>query len=759
MLEYLKVTQQMLRVGAVLALAGCGGGNSGSDPAKPPTTGTTPPASTACSDWSATASYNAGEVVTYSGKSYTAQVQHALTSQVAQWTPDATPDLWTAGGTCAGPVSTKTPKFPAPAATWQEHWSGHQELLKLVAYNDSVALYFDDLVSRANTKNLLPFLTKTWKYSQGVYGNTRNKQLDTDRLFFVAHQQTLPQYSGAQMATIYDADHDNRNVIDYNRSDWSNATEAYEEVLLQTARVLEVTATGRHGSPAYPLWHYDKWAELFTYDAYKALGMDAEALAYYNKVDPRTEDFPLANSYWFRSFFFPTWRDHGKAQVMAKFFTLLGDNFPAKPAPSQDFARDLNMGEFIHFMSAAAGADLRPQVKTAFGLWLRSWEAEFEQARIDFPNLTYPLGNTPEMPPAPAPTLGTCGTANGATYVLAYNSPTTRWCVSADVWELHAADITSTDSKYFDYGEQILTTLGTLFTNPQPAGKQFTFQLDSPNGIAHTGTNFGDGVSVTGDAFWNVVDTKLSNGKSLSITGFWGYLLTLHEAINDWTGRVSGGWPMDWWADHLSPFPNSMDYHVMLSIGQSQGNTTLTNAALYQHERFGVSGLTDYEPEVAMFDSFYDRFGGYAGFVNTFSLLQGDGLKFGGVDKSNPGATLTEYTMAYLDLGFRTTTDLTGDFIAAGVGTRDKTISPYTPDKTHVKAIADAHCSIAGAKGDPAVSGSTLSTALANLRSGAYSTAKIATQQSCTLTASAMRPAECTCAANGQWVAPWIAAQ
>jgi hypothetical protein len=761
MRKYMNLAKQLLRVGAVLALAGCGGGNGGSESggAAPPTSVTTPPAAAVCSDWSVTASYDAGDVVAYSGKNYTAQLQHTLTTGAAQWTPDATPELWTVGGTCTGPVSTKTAKFPAPAATWQEHWSAHVELLRLVAYNDSVALYLDDFVSRTNTRNLLPFLTKTWKYSQSVYGNPRNKQLDTDRLFFVAHQQTAPQYAGAQMATLYDANHDYRNVIDYNRSDWSKAAEVYEDVLMQTARILEVTASGRHGSPAYPLWHVSKWAELFTYDTYKALGMDAEALAYYNKVNTRSESFPLANSYWFREFFFPTWRDHGKAQVMAKFFALLGDNFPAKAAPSQDFARDMNMGEFIHFMSAAAGTDLRPQAKAAFGLWLRSWEASFQQARTDFPNLTYTLGSTPEMPPAPPATFGTCGTANGATYVLAYSSPTTRWCVSAEVWDTHAADLTSTNLKYFDYGEQILTTLGTLFASPQPAGKQFTYQVDAPNGIAHTGTNFGDGVSVTGDAFWNVVDTKLSNGQSVSITGFWGYLLTLHEAINVWTGRVSGGWPMDWWADHLSPFPNSMDYHVMLSIGQSQGNTTLTNAALFQHERFGVAGLRDYEPEVAMFDNFYDRFGGYAAFVRTFSLLQGDGLKFDGVDKSNPGATRTEYTMAYLHLGFRTTADLTSEFIAAGVGTKDKMISPYVPDKTHVKAIADAHCSIAGARGDPAVSATTLNTALANLRSGAYATAKIAAQQSCALTATDKKPAECTCAANGQWVAPWSAAQ
>ena len=39
-------------------------------------------------------------------------------------------------------------------------------------------------------------------------------------------------------------------------------------------------------------------------------------------------------------------------------------------------------------MSGAAGVDLRPLATTAFG-WPAGWDAQFTQARADFPGITY----------------------------------------------------------------------------------------------------------------------------------------------------------------------------------------------------------------------------------------------------------------------------------------------------------------------------------------------------------------------------------
>ena len=48
----------------------------------------------------------------------------------------------------------------------------------------------------------------------------------------------------------------------------------------------------------------------------------------------------------------------------------------------------MNWGEYIHFTSGAAGADLSRFADRAFG-WPREWSDQLEQARAQFPGVTY----------------------------------------------------------------------------------------------------------------------------------------------------------------------------------------------------------------------------------------------------------------------------------------------------------------------------------------------------------------------------------
>ena len=48
----------------------------------------------------------------------------------------------------------------------------------------------------------------------------------------------------------------------------------------------------------------------------------------------------------------------------------------------------MNWGEYIHFTSAAAGADLSTQAARAFG-WPREWTGQLERARDQFRGVTY----------------------------------------------------------------------------------------------------------------------------------------------------------------------------------------------------------------------------------------------------------------------------------------------------------------------------------------------------------------------------------
>ena len=105
----------------------------------------------------------------------------------------------------------------------------------------------------------------------------------------------------------------------------------------------------------------------------------------FQQFSNNSDGFPRPGTHWFRDWFYPLWRDHGGAQVMARFFQLLAAHFPRSGG---SYARDLNWGEYIHFTSGAAGTNLKVRATQAFG-WTSQTEAQFQKARSDFPQITY----------------------------------------------------------------------------------------------------------------------------------------------------------------------------------------------------------------------------------------------------------------------------------------------------------------------------------------------------------------------------------
>jgi len=265
--------------------------------------------------------------------------------------------------------------IPPPPATWQEHWFEHDQVVELMDYDDHAAIYVDADVDRVQAAWLLGFVSDMWTYAKSTYG-----MFGTDRLYSIHHQG---RYSGGHPSTYFDESHDYRNVSDCGPGPWGE--DAVDLPSHETAHVVEIAAYGVHGSPAFSLWGDSKWAEFFQYDLYVALGRTADAERLYNQFTNGTDDFPRAGTHWFRDWFYPLWRDHGHGQVMARFFQLLSAHFPKN---GQDYARDLNWGEYIHFTSGAAGTDLKPLATTAFG-WPDEWEAQLTQAKADFPAITY----------------------------------------------------------------------------------------------------------------------------------------------------------------------------------------------------------------------------------------------------------------------------------------------------------------------------------------------------------------------------------
>jgi hypothetical protein len=354
---------------------------------------------------------------------------------------------------------------------------------------------------------------------------------------------------------------------------------------------------------------------------------------------------------------------------------------------------------------------------------------------------------------APSPVV--CGTdENGsgtgtAEYIQVYISTNARWCVDATFWPANAQYI----SQFFAYYDGVVTTLRSLFNVNIPLPVLMEVRTPTPGGfVCACGPIFGQpiGIRMTGDAFSNTFSNPQSNQ---SIPGFWGYLLTVHETINAFTGQVSGGWPTDWWADDISPFPNAMDELVMRDIGTSQNNQTLLNAASAQHERFVDPSQAGYSPEVAMFESFYNQYGGFPAYSKFFSLIQNDVLQWGTVAQCpkclpdhNYSENLSEYVIAYLSLAFGAKSDLTPTFAKAGVGNSTSwstngtilTTTPYTLNSTAIKGVADAHCAIRAAS----AAGLNVTSQLTLLQQGNYQNVAVSggTSSSC--------PSECSWTQN-----------
>jgi hypothetical protein len=189
--------------------------------------------------------------------------------------------------------------------------------------------------------------------------------------------------SHSHPATYFDASHDFRNVSDVGPGPFPDGTFAISTH--EVAHVVEGASRGVHGSPAFRLWGDSKWAEFYQYDLYVALGETAEAERVLKEFTAKSDNFPRAGTHWFRDWFYPLWRDHGHVEVMANYFRLLSEHYTKRGAR---YDGDLSWGEYIHFMSGAAGTNLKAQATIAFG-WPDEREAEFTAARAEYPDIRY----------------------------------------------------------------------------------------------------------------------------------------------------------------------------------------------------------------------------------------------------------------------------------------------------------------------------------------------------------------------------------
>jgi len=255
----------------------------------------------------------------------------------------------------------------------------HDNLLKRVFYNDHVAIYIDDEMDENTVTWSHKFFTDAFQYmvrEYGVFG-------EENRLYVILHNQ---KYGYATIHNIFDRDSGYRSIIDCGMFKWDHDGPSEIDVVThELSHLVEGSSKGIHESPSFEVWGDSKWAEIFQYDVYVAINRTADAQRWFRKM--------MEESQWFSGWFYPIYSDYGGVKVLNKYFNLLSTNFPTEIVDDgerkfPEYTRRMNLGEFVHFWSGAAGHDLLHLAKYTFG-WDTKTNNQLLQARNDFPNIKY----------------------------------------------------------------------------------------------------------------------------------------------------------------------------------------------------------------------------------------------------------------------------------------------------------------------------------------------------------------------------------
>ena len=272
-----------------------------------------------------------------------------------------------------------------PPETIQENWKEHNQIVKRVMYDNSIAIYYDDDMPRS-VNWIGPFTKKVWSYIVKNYGSMHGKAKDS-LLYGIFHKD---KYSGGHPFFYDNSDHGYRNGIDIGASGnsaWEKPEGWNIDIIChELIHLIEFVSHGKSGSPSRIWWGDSKVAEIINYDIYLGLGMEADAKRIYENDINKSEDFPNKNTFWLKNWFFPIYNNYGKTALLTRYFKLLSDHFPQN-AKGQ-YVRDLTFGEFIHFWSAAAKVNLKNQAIVAFG-WNDIWQQEWKEAQAMYPNFEY----------------------------------------------------------------------------------------------------------------------------------------------------------------------------------------------------------------------------------------------------------------------------------------------------------------------------------------------------------------------------------
>lgn len=305
-----------------------------------------------------------------------------------------------------------------PGDEWPETWPNfdfdrgyHTGNLVCKYTNDDIAVFVNPADVNAEGVSMVDLdiswmyepYTKMWVAIRETYKDSYGEYLVSDpKLYIVPHYHA----DGGGLGRLYqyrDYDQLYRNIVHISvgkNSGWrwernpgnAGPNFLYDVMSHESGHIIEGIGSGKKNSPFYPVWLDSKWAEIFQYDIYGKMDPYHQQAWHreYMQLGKHSEQKPAPGAEWYAKWLYPTYRDFGGDQLFLRFFALLGEHYAQRNGELQG---DGNLGEYIHFMSGAAGHDVSSYAKDAFG-WNDEWALQLEAARNRYPGVTYAAAST-----------------------------------------------------------------------------------------------------------------------------------------------------------------------------------------------------------------------------------------------------------------------------------------------------------------------------------------------------------------------------
>ncbi|CAL8139756.1 unnamed protein product [Orchesella dallaii] len=273
-----------------------------------------------------------------------------------------------ATGVTPSPVTT-----PRPGTWLAELIRNHRAIEE-----DRLVMYYDSDVVNPNALQWpISFTRDLWRSEIAMYGNFGEE----NRLYILL--RGTPQSEDVNATSYLDLSRGNINTIEVGSSDWSveNGTNI-DLITKNVAYIIIQSAKGiRYPGPEL------KWVDIFVYDYYSRTERTSDRDRYEVKMKEESEN-DIATVPMFSQWYLPIYRMYGSGSVLNRFFINRERYFPRAEADNTSFARTMNRGEFVHFWSHVAGANLQELATSVFG-WSSILNDQFEKARLEFSALQY----------------------------------------------------------------------------------------------------------------------------------------------------------------------------------------------------------------------------------------------------------------------------------------------------------------------------------------------------------------------------------